>query len=141
MFQALMARVLGGFIPMRMNKSGNQSVGSGQTNLQVNTWVADAGYPGTVITSHRLVVSAGSGKTVDAALQWTGTSPWNKSAQVWKNGAQIGTTQSSTGASGTFTWNIPGQSFSDGDTLELRVTTSSTGITIVSSGTYLRVQD
>lgn len=126
---------------MRMNKSGNQSIGASQTNAQVTTWVADGGYPGTVISSHKLQVVAGSGKSIDAALQWTGTSPWTKSAQLWKNGVQIGSTQTSTAASGTFNFNLTNQTIADGDLLELRATTTSTGITVVAAGTFIRVQD
>lgn len=134
-------RPYGSFVPMRMNKSANQSVGASVTDGQVTGWVADGGYPGTVIDTNRLKVTAGSGKSIDAAVAWTGTSPWNKSAKLFKNGVQIGTTQSSTTASGTFNFNLTNQTLADGDLLELKVTTSSTGITVLAAGTFIRVQD
>lgn len=140
MFAALMARVLGGFAPMRMNKSGTQSVAAGAVDVQVTNWTADAGFPETVITSHRLVVKAGTGKTVTAALAFTGTNGWNKSAKVRKNGVQIGTTQSSTASSGTFNFSITLQDFNEGDTLELVASASSVGITVQVAGTFLRVE-
>lgn len=128
------------FIPMRMNKSGNQSVPASANNQVIN-WVADGAYAGTVIDAHRLKVMGGDNKSIIAAMQWTGTNGWNKSAQLWKNGVQIGTTQSSTASSGTFSWNLTGQTLVEGDFLEIRATASSVGITVVATGTYLMVQD
>ena len=123
-----------------MNKSGNQSV-SPSTNTQVINWVADAGYPATVIDAHRLKLLPGENKTISASMQWTGTNGWNKSAQLWKNGVQIDTTKSSTSSSGTFTWTLTNQTINDGDLFEIRATAEIVGITVVATNTFIMVQD
>lgn len=140
MFAAILARVLAQFIPMRMNKSGNQSITANSSNVQIQNWTADGSYPGTVITSHRLVVKAGSA-TVTAALQFSTTVGYTTQGMIWKNGVQIGTTKSSTAASGTLLFNdIPMQNFNDNDTVEMRITISLAPASVVAAGTYIRVE-
>lgn len=128
------------FIPMRMNKSGNQSMPASADQL-VTTWTADAAWPDTDIltNANKLTLKAGDLKTVTAAVQFTGTNGFNKSCKVFKNGVQIGSTQSSTSAGATFSFSIPNITFVDGDTLDVRTSASTAGITVVAAGTYIQV--
>lgn len=140
MFAAIMARVIAAFIPMRMNKNGAQNIPANSTNLQVTNWTADGSFPGTVIASHRLVMTAGQGKTVTAAMVFTGSNGWSKSGSIRKNGVVIGSTQTTTTGSTTFNFSIPGIDFADGDTLEMVATAASVAINIVAAGTFIRVE-
>lgn len=132
-----------GWADMRMNKVGSQSI-SGSSDTLVTNWAADGGYPDTdiVTNANKLTVrsSGGVAKTVTAVVTWTGSSGFNKSCKIFKNGAQIGSTQTSISASGTFNFSIPGITFNEGDTLELRGTLPGGGsLSVTATNTHILV--
>lgn len=106
------------FTPMRMNKSGNKSLTT--SYVKVNTWVADAGYGGTVITTDGLVMATGgTGRTITAnAVVDRGSTFYGFKIDVRKNGTSIGTTTLSA-TSGTVVVTLTGQTVTAGDRLEL----------------------
>lgn len=137
-----MARVLAAFVPMRMNKSGTQTIN--QTTAVISSWTADAAYPGTDITTNanKLTMnSADPAKTVTAAVQYSGgTNGYGLSAILYKNGVQIGTTQSSTTSAATLNFTVTGVAIAVGDTFELRGTNSFFGATVQPAGTFIKVE-
>ena len=127
---------------MRMNKSGTQAIPAG-TDILITSWTADAAYPGTDIltNANKLTLKASDDlRTVTAAVVWTGgTNGFNKSCKLFKNGAQIGSTSSSTATTGTFSFSVPSTAVANGDIFDLRASASSTGFTVSVAGTFLQV--
>lgn len=109
--------VVTAWIPMRMNKSGNKTLTT--SYVKVNTWTADAGYGGTVITTDGLVMAkTGTGKTITANAVVADTFDNTYRIDIRKNGTSIGI-QSLTTGGGTVSLILTGQSVTAGDRLEL----------------------
>lgn len=129
------------FVPMRMNKSGTQTIN--QTTAVIAGWTVDPAYPDTDIVTNAnkmTMKTAGDGKTVTAAVVFSGaTNGYGLSAALYRNNVQLGTTQSLTTTSGTLSFNIPNVTVGATDVFELRGTNSFFGATVQPTGTFLQV--
>ena len=136
-----------GFAPGRMNKSGSYAA-PGTAFTKVTGWSGDAAYPSTSIVSDELVVAkSGTDKRITAVCVWSTNyvvAGFTASMRLMKNGAQVGTTQSSTALSGTFTVDLTGQAITAADAFRMEVLWNATNatywLTVQAAGTYIRVE-
>lgn len=135
------------FTRARMNKSGAFNTTS-TTMVPVTGWVADPAYPGTQIAADRLkLTSGGTGKTVTAVCVWsnsTGVAGYQTQMALYRNGVQVGATQSGTDISGTYTVTLTNQTVAAGDEFEMRVAFSGGygvwTMTVQPAGSFIRVE-
>lgn len=126
--------------PMGMDKSGNQTISSSQTNQQITGWINRAGFPSTVITSDQLRPDGSMSVTVNAAL--TLTSNWFSgtplSIDIMKNSTVL-TTTSIAFATGSGTATPTSTTVTSTDTLWMRYTSAfgASGTIASGTGTYL----
>jgi len=132
------------FLPVGMTKSGTQTLTVSWAPIV--GWDADTtNYPASVVSGDALVAfGGGPGKTVSAAVAFTGANSYGGgvSVRIKQNGTIIGTGTAVSGVSGTATCTVTGVTVSDGDqfTAEAQSTKQYFPGTIsAGTATYLRV--
>ncbi|MEV0294541.1 hypothetical protein [Nocardia sp. NPDC050710] len=121
-------------VPMGMQKSGDQPVPAGSTNLKVISWVARAGYGQTAIVGDELVSNGPGAVVVRCGISITGTLAFQgtRNFQLMHNDTTVNFLN--TGDSAVVLPDTP-LTLERGDRVWLRLTGSASYTATVNSGT------
>lgn len=125
----------------RINKSGNQSIGSGGQSVKITSWTPDGTHPGVVNDSSLKVADSGSGvATLSIQIGGgfaAGTVTLRKNATTASNGTQLGSVSIPT-ATGVRTITTGTITLAAGDLLSAWYTVSNDiGKTVTATSTFI----